>query len=109
MVLGLDDEAATARELDLIRGAGAEIVEVPLERGPIFTNVETLAGRIQTCGSLSDPVPIEALAGGVGERTGLGLRAHRLRATPMNGSTCPLPDELRRVRLAGHPARTRAR
>jgi len=61
VVLGLDAEAATARELDLIRGAGAEIIEVPLERGPVFTNVETLAGRIQTCGSLSDPVPIEAL------------------------------------------------
>ena len=61
VVLGLDAEAASARELDLIRGAGAEVIVVPLERGPIFTNVETLAGRIQTCGSLSDPVPIEAL------------------------------------------------
>ena len=64
VVLGLDKEAATARELELIRGAGAEIVEVPLARGPVFTNVETLAGRIQTCGSLSDPVPIEALPDG---------------------------------------------
>ena len=64
VVLGLDREAATARELDLIRGAGAEIVEVPLANGPIFTNVETLAGRIQTCGSLSDPVPVEALPAG---------------------------------------------
>jgi len=64
VVLGLDEEAASARELELIRGAGAEIVEVPLARGPVFTNVETLAGRIQTCGSLSDPVPIEALPDG---------------------------------------------
>ena len=64
VVLGVDAEAATARELDLIRGAGAEIVEVPLAHGPIFTNVETLAGRIQTCGSLSDPVPVEALPEG---------------------------------------------
>lgn len=61
VVLGVDGEAAGARELDLIRAAGAEIVEVPLARGPVFTNVETLAGRIQTCGSLSDPVPTEAL------------------------------------------------
>jgi sugar/nucleoside kinase (ribokinase family) len=61
VVLGLDQEAVTARELDLIRDAGAEIVEVPLTHGPVFTNVETLAGRIQTCGSLSDPVPVEAL------------------------------------------------
>jgi len=64
VVLGLDAEAATARELDLIRGAGAEIVEVPLAKGPVFTNVETLAGRIQTCGSLSDPVSVEALPPG---------------------------------------------
>ncbi len=64
VVLGLDEEAATAHELDLIRGAGASIVEVPLANGPIFTNVETLAGRIQTCGSLSDAVPIEALPDG---------------------------------------------
>lgn len=64
LVLGLDGPASTARELDLIRGAGAEIVEVPLANGPVFTNVETLAGRIQTCGSLSDPVPVEALPEG---------------------------------------------
>ena len=61
VVLGVDAQAATARELDLIRDAGVEIIEVPLANGPIFTNVETLAGRIQTCGSLSDPVPAEAL------------------------------------------------
>lgn len=63
VVLGLDAEAASAGELDLIRDAGAEIVTVPLERGPVFTNVETLAGRVQTCGSTSDPVPIAALPG----------------------------------------------
>lgn len=64
LVLGVDAEAATAHELDLIRESGAEIVQVPLANGPIFTNVETLAGRIQTCGSLSDPVPVEALPDG---------------------------------------------
>ena len=61
VILGVDEAAASARELDLIRDAGAEIISVPLERGPIFTNVETLAGRIQTCGSGSDPLPVEAL------------------------------------------------
>jgi sugar/nucleoside kinase (ribokinase family) len=61
VVLGIDAQAASAHELDLIRDAGAEIVAVPLAQGPVFTNVETLAGRIQTCGSLSDPVPPEAL------------------------------------------------
>lgn len=64
VVLGLDRKAATAHELDLIRGAGALVVEAPLVNGPIFTNVETLAGRIQTCGSLSDAVPVEALPDG---------------------------------------------
>jgi sugar/nucleoside kinase (ribokinase family) len=64
VVLGLDEEAATARELDLIRAAGATIIEVPLDNGPVFTNVETLAGRIQTCGSRSDPVPTAALPEG---------------------------------------------
>ena len=64
VVLGLDAPASTARELDLIRSAGAEIVEVPLESGPVFTNIETLAGRIQIFGSRSDPVPVEALPAG---------------------------------------------
>jgi sugar/nucleoside kinase (ribokinase family) len=61
VVLGIDAEAASAHELDLIRDSGAEIEAVPLARGPVFTNVETLSGRIQTCGSPSDPVPLEAL------------------------------------------------
>ncbi|MFV2061915.1 MAG: hypothetical protein ACC726_00195 [Chloroflexota bacterium] len=61
VVLGLDDEASSASELDLIRQAGAEIVIVPLERGPVFLNVETPAGRVQTCESVSDPIPVEAL------------------------------------------------
>ena len=61
VVLGLDAEAATAPELELIRDAGAEIVQVPLERGPIFTNIEQLSGRVQILGDRSDPVPVRAL------------------------------------------------
>lgn len=61
VVLGCDEAASRARELDLIRDAGAEIVEVPLERGPVFLNVETLAGRVQTCESTSDAIPTDAL------------------------------------------------
>ena len=61
VLLGLDDEARTAPELDLIRDAGAEIVEVPLAKGPVFRNTETLAGRVQTCNGPSDPVPVAAL------------------------------------------------
>ncbi len=61
VLLGLDDDARTAPELDLIRDAGAEIVEVPLAKGPVFRNTETLAGRVQTCNGPSDPVPVAAL------------------------------------------------
>ncbi len=61
VLLGLDADARTAPELDLIRDAGAEIVEVPLTRGPVFRNTETLAGRVQTCNGPSDPVPVAAL------------------------------------------------
>jgi sugar/nucleoside kinase (ribokinase family) len=60
-LLGLDREVRTARELDLIRGSGAQIVEVPLERGPVFRNVETPTGRIQSSEGPSDPVPSAAL------------------------------------------------
>lgn len=61
VVLGLDVTAREAIELELLRGAGIEIVRVPLDRGPVFRNVETLSGRVQTCLSLSDPIPVEVL------------------------------------------------
>jgi sugar/nucleoside kinase (ribokinase family) len=61
VLLGLDGEARTARELRLLRAAGAQIIEVPLRRGPIFRNVEGPNGRIQTSEGSSDPVPVEAL------------------------------------------------
>jgi sugar/nucleoside kinase (ribokinase family) len=61
VVLGLDAEAQTAPELELIRDAGVEVVTVPLQQGPVFTNIETLAGRIQLNDGLSDPVPLAAL------------------------------------------------
>ena len=63
VVLGLDDEAATAPELDLMRGAGARIARVPLENGPIFTNIETLSGRIQLYDSACDELPADATPG----------------------------------------------
>ncbi len=64
VLLGLDAHARSAPELDLIRDAGAEIVEVPLAVGPVFRNTETLAGRLQTCEGPSDPVPVAALPDG---------------------------------------------
>lgn len=61
VVLGLDAEAATAPEVELIREAGAEVLTVPLASGPIFTNIETLAGRIQLYDSHCDPIPVASL------------------------------------------------
>jgi len=49
-LVGADSEAATATELDLLRQAGVDVRVVPLERGPIFENLETPEGRIQMAG-----------------------------------------------------------
>lgn len=60
-LLGVDEPAATAAELDVLRAAGVELQLVPLVRGPIFENVETPTGRRQTCHSTSDPIPTSVL------------------------------------------------
>src|SRR4051812_4691090 len=46
-LVGVDAEAATASELDTLRGAGVDIVLVPLASGPIFDNRRTPSGRQQ--------------------------------------------------------------
>jgi sugar/nucleoside kinase (ribokinase family) len=56
-VIGVDEEASGAAELDLLRGAGVDVHLVPLAHGPVFDNVETPAGRIQVCHGRSDPIP----------------------------------------------------
>ena len=60
-VVGVDDEAAGAAELSMLRDAGVEILRVPLPEGPIYHNVETPAGRIQTCVQPGVPLPLAAL------------------------------------------------
>ncbi len=60
-LIGLDGPAAEAREVDVLRAAGAEVVAQPLERGPVFHNQETAAGRVQRCLSLSDVLRPAAL------------------------------------------------
>ena len=49
-VVGVDAEAASARELDLLRDAGVDILLVPL-RGPVYHNVETPAGASRPASS----------------------------------------------------------
>jgi sugar/nucleoside kinase (ribokinase family) len=57
-IVGVDAEAATASELDLLREAGVRLQLVPLAEGPVFHNRETPAGRIQTSVATGVPLPI---------------------------------------------------
>lgn len=60
-LIGVDEPASTAEELDLLRGAGVDVRLVPLEHGPVFDNIETPDGRIQVCFDRSDPIDVAAL------------------------------------------------
>ena len=73
-VIGVDGEARTADELDLLRAAGADLLLVPLGEGPVFHNVETPAGRVQTCVRVGDPLPVARAAGLLAGRPRLGAR-----------------------------------
>ena len=60
-LVGADTEAAAARELDLLREAGADVVIAPLESGPVFDNIEETTGRRQVAHAHATPLPIAAL------------------------------------------------
>jgi len=60
-IIGVDDEASSATELDLLRDAGVDVHLVRLEHGPVFENIERPEGRLQLCGSHSDPLPVDAV------------------------------------------------
>ena len=60
-IVGADAEAAGSSELDTLRQAGAEVLVVPLDEGPVFHNVETPAGRVQTCIQRGVPLPIPSI------------------------------------------------
>ena len=60
-IVGVDVEASTASELDLLREAGVEVHLVVLEHGPVFVNIERPEGRLQLCGGHSDPIPVAAV------------------------------------------------
>ncbi|MDH4141157.1 MAG: PfkB family carbohydrate kinase [Chloroflexota bacterium] len=53
-VVGADQAAAQAHELDGLRSAGVDLLIVPLREGPVFHNVETPGGRRQTAVSVGD-------------------------------------------------------
>lgn len=60
-IVGVDDEASTSTELDLLRDAGVDVHLVRLDHGPVFVNIERAEGRLQLCGSHSDPLPVDAV------------------------------------------------
>ena len=60
-LIGVDELAATAWELDLLRGSGVTLEVVPLSRGPVFVNEQRPSGRFQICHSPSDPIGSVAL------------------------------------------------
>jgi sugar/nucleoside kinase (ribokinase family) len=60
-LVGTDEQAAGAHELELLRDVGAEVELVRLERGPIFDNRQTPNGRIQYGHQPSDPIPTSAV------------------------------------------------
>jgi hypothetical protein len=57
-IVGIDDEARGASELDALRAAGVDILFVPLAEGPVFHNLETPLGRVQTCIQPGVPLPV---------------------------------------------------
>ena len=62
-VVGVDAAASDARELDTLRDAGVDIMRVHLDEGPIYHNVETPKGRVQTIVQTGIPLPVPALPG----------------------------------------------
>ena len=60
-VVGVDAQAADASELEQLRDAGVDLLRVPLTEGPIYHNVETATGRVQTCVQPGVPLPIPTL------------------------------------------------
>jgi sugar/nucleoside kinase (ribokinase family) len=55
-IIGVDDLASRATELDRLREAGVDLLLVPLDEGPVFHNVETPGGRRQTILAVGRPL-----------------------------------------------------
>lgn len=64
-VIGVDREASTSAELDLLRAAGVHVRLVALARGPVFVNDERPDGRVQACVEASDRLPAAAASAAV--------------------------------------------
>jgi len=60
-IIGVDRITERAAELDLLRAAGVTLELVPIGQSAAFENVETPAGRVQTCIEPGDPLPAVAI------------------------------------------------
>jgi len=60
-VIGVDEPAASAAELNLLEAAGVLVHRVRLEHGPVFENIERDGHRRQRWLSECDEVPVAAL------------------------------------------------
>jgi Sugar kinases, ribokinase family len=60
-LIGVDAQASRAAELDVLNAAGVDIELVALQRGPVFDNRQTPAGRVQIAYQASDPMPATAI------------------------------------------------
>jgi sugar/nucleoside kinase (ribokinase family) len=63
-LIGVDDPAAIARELDALRDAGVDLSLAKLAHGPVFENIERPGGRRQRCISAADPIEPAMLPSG---------------------------------------------
>lgn len=61
-LIGVDPEAATSPELELLGKAGVELELVRLARGPVMENLEQPGGRLQFVQQASDPLPVAAVS-----------------------------------------------
>jgi sugar/nucleoside kinase (ribokinase family) len=60
-LIGVDAEAASAAELDLLRDAGVDLRLAHLAEGPVFDNQETPAGRVQVSHLVGQPLAVPVL------------------------------------------------
>ena len=85
-------------ELDMLRDAGVDLLLVPLPEGPIFHNVETPAGRVQTCVQTGVPLPIPDIPEAVARGAGLVAGAGRGRGRRRLGGASSRPTRIWRSR-----------
>ena len=57
-LIGVDEAAASAHELDLLADAGVELTLARLAEAPVFDNQETPGGRVQVCHVVGRPLEV---------------------------------------------------